>query len=128
MRMRDFYSSAAVRTFFPPQSISANKLGSAVDLLGSKSAMIIVSTGAFAGAEVISVKLQESDTGVGGWTDVAAADVQSDAPSQLAANFSYRLGYLGGKRYIRSYITWTSGTSAFVSSVALLEPLVRPVP
>ncbi len=128
MQFRDQYSGVATRTSLPPQSITAGKAGTAIDLIGCKSCVVDVMTGAFAGAEVISVKLQESSTGGVPWTDVVAAQVQSDAPVQLAANFSYRLGYLGAMRYVRPIITWTSGTSAFVAAVALVEPLVRPVP
>ncbi|NBZ87904.1 hypothetical protein [Stagnihabitans tardus] len=128
MQYRDQYSQQAVRTSVVPQAIAAAKAGTAVDLAGAKSCLILASTGAFAGAEVISVKLQEADASGGPWSDVPAAYVQSDAPASLAASFSYRLGYLGGKRFVRPMFVWTSGTSAQVAALAVVEPLVRPVP
>jgi len=126
MQMRDFYSGFGVRSSILPQSLTAGANGAAVDLANVKAVCLHVAVGALVGA-VIGVKLQESADGVT-WADVPAALVQSDAPAALAANFAYRVGYLGGKRYVRPVIVWTSGTSAVVAAVAVVEPLVRPVP
>jgi hypothetical protein len=53
--------------------------------------------------------------------------VQTDAPAVLLTNTVSRLGYLGGKRYIRPVFTLASGTSAIIGAVAVIEPLQRPV-
>jgi hypothetical protein len=124
--MRDLYSNVAVRTALIAASIAATTNGVAVDLFGVRSAAVVVSMGAITGAAAFSVKLQDSADGVT-WADVVAAQVQSDAPAVLAANYAYRLGYLGGKRYIRPVFTLASGTSAIIGAVAVIEPLQRPV-
>ncbi|AWB50346.1 hypothetical protein HYN69_10610 [Gemmobacter aquarius] len=125
--MRDLYSSVATRLALAPASLAATTNGLSVDLFGMKSAAVFVAVGAITGAAAFSVKLQESSDN-STWTDVPAAFVQSDAPAVLAASFSYRLGYIGGKRYIRPVFTLASGTSAIIGAVAVVEPTVRPVP
>lgn len=126
MLMRDLYSGLAVRSSILPAVLTATANGNAVDLAGVKSVAFVVAVGAIAGAAVFGVKLQESDDGAT-WGDVAAAYVQSDAPAVLAQFYTYRLGYLGGKRYVRPVAVYASGTSAVIGAVALVEPLVRPV-
>lgn len=126
MSLRDLYSNVAVRTALLPAAIAATTNGVTVDLFGVRSAAVLVMMGAITGAAAFSVKLQDSADG-STWADVAAGLVQSDAPATLAANFGYRLGYLGGKRYIRPVFTLASGTSAIIGAVAVIEPLQRPV-
>lgn len=132
MQYRDQYSQQAIRTTIPPQSVPSNagaKVGASVDMAGMKSCLFLISTGVFtAGTESLTPKLQESDNNTT-WTDVPAAYVQSDAPNVLAASFSYRLGYIGGKRYVRpAVVVGAVGTAAMLAAVAVVEPLVRPVP
>lgn len=127
MALRDFYSNYAVRTALLPASYAASHVGIAVDVKDCKSAAIHLSVGAITGAAQFGAKLQESSDNAT-WNDVAPAFVQSDAPAILAANYSYRLGYLGGKRYFRLANTLASGTSAMLGANAVVEPLIRPVP
>jgi len=126
MTMRDLYSNVAVRTALSPASLAATTNGTTVDLFGVRSAAIVVSVGVITGAAAFGVKLQDSADGVT-WADVVAAQVQSDAPAVLLANTNSRLGYLGGKRYLRAVFTLASGTSAIIGAVAVIEPLQRPV-
>lgn len=81
--------------------------------------------GAITGSAQFSVKLQDSADGIT-WADVPLAMVQSDAPAIMAQNFSYRTGYLGGKRFVRPVYTLASGTSAMLAAMAVVEPLIRP--
>lgn len=125
--MRDFYSNHAVRSALLPASYAATTNGIPVDLRDIKSTTVHISVGATLGAAAFSAKLQESADAVT-WNDVPAALQQSDAPGVLVQNFSYRLGYIGSKRYIRPVLTLASGTSATLSALAVVEPLTRPVP
>lgn len=126
MALRDFYSNHAVRSALLPASQAASVNGISVDTKDCKSGCILLAVGAITGAAVFGAKLQESsDNAV--WADVPLAQVQSDAPAILAENFSYRLGYIGGKRWFRLVLTKASGTSAIIGAVAVVEPLVRPV-
>jgi hypothetical protein len=126
---RDLYSNVAVRAALLPASYAATTNGLSVDLMAAaaRSVAVVVMVGAITGAASFSVKLQDSADGVT-WADVPAALAVSDAPASLAASFSYRLGYMGGKRYLRAVFTLASGTSAILSAVAVIEPLNRPVP
>jgi hypothetical protein len=126
MSLRDLYSNVAARVALSPISLAATTNGATVDLFGVRSAAVVVSVGAIVGAAAFGVKLQDSDNG-STWADVAAGLVQTDAPAVLLTNTVSRLGYLGGKRYIRPVFTLASGTSAIIGAVAVIEPLQRPV-
>jgi hypothetical protein len=127
MALRDFYSNADDRMALIPAAQTAAFTGVSVDLFGVRSAVFAVVTGAIVGAAIFALKVQESVDGTT-WTDAVAADWQSDTGGNLLANSSYRLGYIGGKRYMRLAGIYTSGTSLVIGAVALVEPLRRPVP
>jgi hypothetical protein len=115
-----------------PQVLSASTTmtTNGVDTRDFESAMVLVTTGAIAGAGNFSVKLVESDTNSSDYTDVAAADYDCDiAPAGvLAADTTYRLGYKGSKRYIGVVFTKNSGTSIAAHAVAVRgRPHQRPV-
>lgn len=122
--MRDLYSNIAAIPALAPAVQAAAGNGLAIDTLGAGRLAFVVNTGAADGN--FGVKLQESDTGTSGWTDVAAAQVDSTAPAVLAANSAYRLGYRGWKRYVRLALTKASGTSIAAGAVAVIVPQTRP--
>lgn len=117
--MRDLHSNMDAVASLVPAVQSATLAGSAVDLKGYGSAMLIVNTGAIAGSGLYAMALQESDTTTDGdFDDVAAADVIGTAlPASLAENTVYRLAYIGSKRFVRAKITKTSGTSIAAGAV-----------
>lgn len=121
--MRDIYHHLAAVAAVPSGSKADAVNGSAIDLKGFDSALVVVNTGTISGDGDFSFKLQESDTTTGGdFADVDAADVLGEAPATLAANSAYRLGYIGSKRkrYIRVAITKEGGTSIQLGAVAIL--------
>lgn len=125
-QMRDIYSSVDDRMALIPAAQAASFTGAAIDLFGGRAALFVVGTGAIVGSAVFSLKLQDSpDNAV--WTDVVASEQQSDAPATLLNAASYRLGYLGSKRFARLAGTLASGTSLVIGAVALLEATKRPV-
>ncbi len=124
--MRDLFHNIAAVPALAPAVQSAATTGAAIDLKGANRVAILVNTGAIVSSGDFGVKLQESDTTTSGdFTDVAAAQVDTDAPATLAANASYRLGYRGFKRYVRLAVTKTGGTSIAAGAVAVLTDLAE---
>lgn len=118
--MRDLYSNIGEVLALAPAVHSAAAFGPAIDLLGFESAAFAVTTGAIVGDGDFGVKLQESDTGESeDFADVAAAQVDSNAPATLAENSAFKLGYRGFKRHVRLALTKASGTSIAASAVAI---------
>ena len=124
--MRDLYSNISAISALSPAVQSAAGQGAAIDTLGAGRLAFVVNTGAIAGSGDFGVKLQESDTGSSGWTDVAADKVDSSAPATLEADSTYRLGYRGWKRYVRLSLTKAGGTSIAAGAAAIISPNTRP--
>ncbi|PWL18141.1 hypothetical protein DKP76_10505 [Falsochrobactrum shanghaiense] len=128
--MKDtFHDNKAVQAI-APAVLTANTNGVSIDLKGFDSALFVINTGAIDAAGDFTVKLQESDTGTSGWTDVDAADLLGSVPATLAANAAYRIGYIGSKRkrYVRAVATKAGGTSIAAGVVAILgHPNIAPV-
>lgn len=128
--MKDtFHDNKAVQAI-APAVLAANTNGVSIDLKGFDSALFVINTGAIDTAGDFTVKLQESDTGTSGWTDVDAADLLGSVPATLAANTAYRIGYIGSKRkrYVRAVATKAGGTSIAAGVVAILgHPNIAPV-
>ena len=124
--MRDLYSNIAAIPALPSAVQSAAGNGAAIDTLGAGRLAFAVNTGAVAGSGDFGLKLQESDNGSTGWTDVAADQVDSTAPATLAADSAYRLGYRGWKRHVRLALTKAGGTSIAAGAVAVIVPQSRP--
>jgi hypothetical protein len=116
--MRDIANNLGVAASLVPVVQTATLAGTAVDLLGYGSAMLIVNTGAIAGSGVYSIALQESDTTTDGdFADADADDLIGSLPTELAASTVYKQGYIGNKRYVRAKITKGSGTSIAAGAV-----------
>lgn len=128
--MKDtFHDNKAVQAI-APAVLAANTNGVSIDLKGFDSALFVINTGAIDAAGDFTVKLQESDTGTSGWTDVDAADLLGSVPATLAANAAYQIGYIGSKRkrYVRAVATKAGGTSIAAGVVAILgHPNIAPV-
>lgn len=126
---KDIYSNTGLALALSPAVQAAAATGFAVDLKGFSSALVVVNTGAIASAGDFGLKLQHSDTSTSGdFVDVPADDVQSNAPSTLAADSSYKLGYIGRKGFIRVALTKAGGTSIAVGAVVIKGmPAIAPV-
>lgn len=111
--MKDTHSDFGIVAALVPQVLAATDTGATpIDLRGFNSALVIINTGAVAGAGDFTAKLQHSDTTTGGdFTDVTAADLLGAFPAKLAENSVYKVGYKGSKRYLRTVVTKNSGTS-----------------
>ena len=128
--MRDTYHGFKAVTALAAAVVAANTNGVAVDLKGYDSALFLVGTGAIEAAGDFTVKLQESDTGTSGWTDVDPKDLLDGVPDELEADTAYRIGYIGSKRkrYVRAVAVKSGGTSIALNVIALLgHPAIAPV-
>jgi hypothetical protein len=118
---RDIASNIGVDQSLAPVDYSATTKGTAVDLKGFNSAAVVVNTGAITSSGKYVVSVQESDTTTDGdFSDVDASQIVGSLPSELAASSSYKVGYIGNKRYIRAVITKTSGTSIVAGAIVVL--------
>ena len=126
--MRDIVSNIGVSQAVAPAVLTATNTSAGIDLLGFNAAAVVINTGALVGAAVFVPKLQESDDN-STFTDVAAADLVGTFPASLAATSIYKVGYVGNKRYVRTVLTLSSGTSLAVSAeIVKSRALKRPVP
>lgn len=125
--MRDLYSDIRVIPALTPAVKSAAGDGAVIDTKDANAVAFAVNTGAVVSSGDFGVKLQDSADGSTGWADVTGDLVQTDAPATLAADSTYRLGYLGYKRFVRLALTKAGGTSIAAGAVAMLRPFTRPV-
>lgn len=120
MRKDSHSNVKAVAAINPAVKTDAEN-GATIDLKGFASALVIVQTGAIAGAGDFSAKLQHSDTTDNGdFADVPAADQVGTIPGTMAATSVYRVGYLGKKRYLRVATIDNGGTSVVIGATAIL--------
>lgn len=125
--MRDLVRNIGVRQAIAPAVQASAADGTTVDLLGFNSVAFAINTGAIAGAGDFGVKVQESDDG-STFNDAAASAVLGSVPTTLVAASTYKLGYIGFKRYTRLSITKAGGTSIALGATAILgEPSQLPV-
>ena len=81
----------------------------------------MIATGAIVGSGDFTPKLQHSHTTTGGdFADVPAGDLVGEFVEELEANETYRVGYVGGRRYLRAVLTKNDGTSIAASAVIVL--------
>jgi len=127
--MKDAFSNVKVAPALAPAVQASATSGAAIDLQEFGSVVFAVSTGAITGDGDFGVKVQHSDTTVGGdFTDAPAGLTRSNAPATLTASGSFKLGYVGGKRYVRLALTKAGGTNIAAGAIAVLgNPAVAPV-
>ncbi|MBC9207519.1 hypothetical protein IBL26_11800 [Roseomonas aerophila] len=128
--MRDLSYNISPALALPPAARNTNANGTAVDLLGFGTAAALVTFGAWTDG-THTPKLQESDNGTSGWTDVAAIDMAgsfSTVSSAAGQNAVQRVSYIGNKRFIRPVLTVASATTGALSSVQVVRGNPSAVP
>ncbi len=119
--MRSVYDAIKALFTIRPQAATATVTGSAVDTLGYNSAMAALEVGAVSGTTpTLDVKLQESDTSGGTYTDITGA-----AATQVTASNNSQVIRVEGlgtsrKRFIRAVGTIGGTTPSFALSVEIL--------
>jgi len=128
--MRDLVHNLGVALALSPAVQAATIKGTAIDLLGFESVMFVINTGAIASAGNFTVTVEESDTTTDGdfAAAPAAAVIGSSLADPLTADGSFKVGYIGSKRYARIVATKNSGTSIAAGAVAIKgHPHTAPV-
>jgi len=99
---------------------TATTAGDSVDTLGYNDGLLVIVTDikTSAGNETYTVKMQESDTGTSGWTDIdgLSVSVTADGVSYINVPGLHR----DTKRYIRCHLT-VGGTSPSFRGYCLLQ-------
>lgn len=125
--MRDIVHNIGLKQAIAPAVAAASADGSSIDLKGFNRVAFAISTGAIVGDGDFSVKVQEGDNGTT-FTDAPASAVIGTVPATLEAASTYKLGYVGFKRYARLALAKAGGTSIALSAVAVLgDAASRPV-
>jgi hypothetical protein len=125
--MRDIVYKIAAKQAITPAVQAAAADGASIDTLGFNSLAFVITTGAIVGSGDFGVKLQDSDDNAT-FTDVDDDQVKGEVPATLAASTTYKLGYIGFKRYARASLTKTGGTSIALAALAVLgDAADRPV-
>lgn len=126
--MKDLHSNIGAVLALAPAVQSATVAGVAIDTQGFESLTFALNTGAIVSSGDFAASLTECDTSGGTYTTVADAEVQTDAPATLEASSTYKLGYLGHKRFVKINLTKTGGTSIAAGATAILgDAHSRPV-
>jgi len=134
--MKDLASNIDVKRVISPVSVADNtaQVGQIIDRRGFDSVTFLIATGSVADADTtFTVLLEESDdSGMSGGNAVADADLIG---TEALAGFQFdddnecrKLGYVGGKRYLRLTITPANNASAaLLAAVAVLgHPSLAP--
>lgn len=130
--MKDLHSHIAVATAIGAAVLSADNTPAAIDLRGFNSAEIVLAVGiggiTFTGSNKIEFRLTHSDDDVT-YTDVDDGDVLGAAvaaggiikalTAAHAAAATYRVGYKGGKRYLKLLADF-SGTHGAGTPIAAI--------
>jgi len=136
--MKDLHSNIKPVAIIHPVVVSATGNSGDIDLSGFNSCEIIVDAGIDAGTglgashNLVFTLTHADDNGsgaAGSYANVAAADVLGVTPSSGVVltidstdedNTLYRIGYIGGKRFIK--LTWTeTGTVSMPMSVSVIK-------
>jgi hypothetical protein len=135
---RDLHDNITLRTAIPPISISTNvaTLSSIIDRQGYESLEFVILSGLIAsGTAVFTVALSHGESPT--LADGAAVDPTQTLGTIAGASFTFanpssqfRLGYVGGKRYVQVTITTTNNAlAALIAAVAILgHPAKAPAP
>jgi len=123
--MRDLHNHLAYSVVTAPVSGAADntaQTGTGVNRLGFESLELLIVLGAIADADAtFAVEVQESDSLGSGYTAVADADLigtEALASFQFDSDGGFRkIGYKGNKQYVRTVITPSNNTGAWLVSV-----------
>ncbi len=122
--MRDIKNNVDAVKTINPAAYNSNPPLAGVDIRGFDSAMAVVQSGAVTDG-THTPKLQESDDNAT-FADVAVTDLEG-AFTAITANAVQRVGYKGGKRYIRVFVA-SNGTTGAIYGAAIVRGVPHAVP
>jgi hypothetical protein len=136
--MKDLFNNVTVARAIAPVSVSDNtaQVSSIIDRQGYESVTFAIAAGSLADADATFTVLVE-DGNAANLSDAAAVADSNLLGTEALAGFTFaddnatrKIGYVGGKRYVRLTITPANNASAaLISAVAILgHPHVTPTP
>lgn len=127
--MRDLHNNIAIKRAISPVSVADTtaQVSQIIDMAGYNSLEFVIATGSIADADATFTVLVE-DGAIANLSDAAAVADANLIGTELLAGFQFdddnecrKIGYTGGKRYVRLTITPVNNASAaLLSAVALL--------
>jgi len=120
MTMKNLGTKTTVLSLLPNDVVTASGTGSAIDLVDYEGDLAVVLDAEAGGASITyAVKLTESDTSGGTYTDVTdGAFTTTTANTALVEKISVNTD--GMKRYVKADVTVAGGTGAGAVSVVAL--------
>lgn len=116
--MRDLQSKLGVAQTISPAARTATVNGAGVDLQGFNSAAIVITPGTITDG-THTPKVEESDDNAA-WNDVPAAALVGTLAA-IASNTVQKVGYKGGKRYLRVTSTVAGATTGGVYGAQVIR-------
>lgn len=119
---RDLKSNIDIQHSLAPAVSSASRTGTGVDVLSYDGIVAAVHFGAWTDG-THTPKLQDSSDNTT-FTDVASSNLQGafTAVSGTASNnTTQRVGYIGGARYVRVFVTATGTTTGAASAATIVR-------
>lgn len=143
--MKDLYNNIAAAQVLAPVSISATQSAIEVDLKDCNSAVFLWATGVEAGTlsgslgwSLTMTHADDNGSGAAGtYANVASSDVQGVTPSSgVVVTLSdpahdatlYKIGYVGGKRFVKLLITEIGTTTGMPQALLVLKGHLRDAP
>lgn len=123
--MQDTKNNLSFVQAIAPAARIASVNGSGVDLANFNSATVVFNVGTITDG-VHAPKIQESDDDAV-FTDVVDADLIG-VFADLASNTTQKVGYIGGKRYVRAVSTVTGATTGGVYGAVIVRGHARKYP
>lgn len=135
--MRDISNNMKTSRAISPVSEAGNTalVSQIIDTKGYDSLAFVIATGSIgdAGAEFTTLVEESDDAALSGSNVVDDKDLNGTEAgasfTQASDNLTFKIGYVGSKRYVRLTITPTNNaTAALISAVAVqMHPTVAPI-
>jgi hypothetical protein len=136
MASKDLHNNIDIKRAISPVSVSDNtaQVSQILDTRGYESIELVIATGSIADADAtFSVLIEDGDSST--LTDAAAVSDTFLLGTEALAGFQFdddnecrKIGYVGGKRYVRATITPASNASAALFSAVWVLANARTAP
>ena len=136
MASKDLHNNIDIKRAISPVSVSDNtaQVSQILDTRGYESIELVIATGSIADADAtFSVLIEDGDSST--LTDAAAVSDTFLLGTEALAGFQFdddnecrKIGYVGGKRYVRATITPASNASAALLSAVWVLGHARTAP
>ena len=133
--MKDLASNIDVKRVISPASVADNtaQVSQIIDMQGNDALTFVIATGSIADVDATFAVLVEHGDAAN-LSDAAAVPDEQLVGTEALAGFQFdddnecrKIGYRGGKRYVRLTVTPSANASAaLLAAVAVLQPMLQP--